>query len=373
MISFDCALKRPNFAFDAAFEAGDGITALFGASGSGKTTAIRLLAGLERPDRGRIAIGKRELVDTARGVFMPAHRRRIGLVFQEALLLPHLNVRANLTYGRWFTPKSERRIGLDPVVEVLGIGHLLDRRIATLSGGERQRVAIGRALLTSPHLLLMDEPLASLDSARKLEILPFIERLRDEFAIPIVYVSHAVEEVARLSARVVRLDHGHVAAIGTPAEVLTPAALAPETDRFDAVSILSARIDRAMPDFGVTVLAHPAGDIIVPGQVSADTGEIRVAIRPTNVTLSIGRPGNISVRTVLAGRVTRLETDTGPFALVTIALPGGDILRAYITRLAADRLGLGEGDDVMALIKSVTIDERSVPGLRIVQRAPSGG
>ena len=233
MISFDCTLARNGFRFEAAFEVNGGITALFGASGSGKSTTIRLLAGLERPDRGRIAANGTVLLDTQQRVCLAPHRRRIGLVFQDAHLFPHLPVRANLAYGRWFTPKAERRIKFDPVVEVLGIGHLLGRRPSTLSGGERQRVAIGRALLTSPRLLLMDEPLASLDSYRKLEILPFIERLRDEFSIPIVYVSHAVDEVARLATQVVKLENGRVTASGQPAEVLAPNLLAKAVDRFD--------------------------------------------------------------------------------------------------------------------------------------------
>ena len=200
MIAFDCRLQRRDFVLDAAFEAGGGVTALFGVSGSGKTTALRVLAGLERPERGRIAVDDAVLVDTARGVFVPACRRRMGMVFQDAQLFPHLSVRQNLEYGRWFTPAAERRVAFAPVVEVLGIAHLLERQPATLSGGERQRVAIGRALLASPRLLLMDEPLAALDADRRLEVLPLIERVRDAFGIPILYVSHAAEEVARLGA-----------------------------------------------------------------------------------------------------------------------------------------------------------------------------
>ena len=253
-------------------------------------------------------------------------------------------------------------------MEVLGIGHLLGRRPETLSGGERQRVAIGRALLTSPRLLLMDEPLASLDSNRKLEILPFIERLRDEFAIPIIYVSHAVDEVARLAAQVVKLDTGRVAAIGTPGEVLASASLAATADRFDAVSILSAPLKTFLPDYGVSVLDHPAGEIVVPGRLP-DHGPVRVTIRATNVTLAVGRPVNVSVRTALQGRITGLETDGGPFALATVMLDGGEILRAFTTRLAADGLGLGIGDEVQALVKAVAIDERSVPGHLVNQDA----
>jgi molybdate transport system ATP-binding protein len=362
MISFNARLARPDFRFDVAFEAGQGITVMFGPSGSGKSTAIRLLAGLERGGEGRIVAGDLALLDTAKGISVAPHKRRVGLVFQDALLFPHLSVKANLTYGRWFTPKAERRVGFDPVVDVLGIGHLLERRPGTLSGGERQRVAIGRALLTSPRLLLMDEPLASLDAARKLEVLPLIERLRDEFAIPIVYVSHAVEEVARLAAHVVRLERGRVVAAGTPAEILAPASLA--ADRFDAISILSAPVKAYLPDYGVTLLAHPAGDMVVPGRIAGE-GAVRVAIRATNVALSIGDPGPVSVRTVLRGEIAAIEVDDGPFALATIVLRGGEVLKVFATRLATDGLGLKVGDEVRALVKAVAIDERGVPGLRV--------
>ena len=188
----DISHRLGDFAVDASFESAGRLTALFGPSGSGKTTLINLIAGLIRPDRGRIAVDGRRLVDTDAGLFVPKHRRRIGMVFQDARLFPHMSVAGNLRYGRWFTPGAERYADFDAVVELLGIGHLLDRRPAKLSGGEKQRVAIGRALLASPKLLLMDEPLASLDEARKAEILPYIERLRDETKIPIVYVSHSV-------------------------------------------------------------------------------------------------------------------------------------------------------------------------------------
>jgi molybdate transport system ATP-binding protein len=361
MISFACRLPREGFSFDVAFKGGSGITALFGPSGSGKSTAIRLLAGLERPREGRIAFADTVVLDTSRSVAVPAHRRRIGLVFQDAQLFPHLSVAGNLTYGRFFTSRSERRVAFNPVVDVLGIGHLLSRRPDTLSGGERQRVAIGRALLASPRLLLMDEPLASLDAARRREILPFIERLRDEFAIPIVYVSHAIDEVARLAAHVVKLDGGRVVDAGAPAEVLSPHALGDVADRFEVVSILSAPVARHLPDYGVTILAHPAGDIVVPGEIRGE-GAVRVAVRATNVVLAMSPPQGVSVRTVLSGRVATLEINRGPFALATIALPGGDMLDAFVTRLAADRLGLKAGDVVHALVKAVAIDERGLPG-----------
>jgi molybdate transport system ATP-binding protein len=372
MIRFACRLTRPEFSFDVAFEGGGGVTALFGPSGSGKSTVIRLLAGLARADAGSISVGGTVLLDTATGVFARPHRRRIGVVFQDARLFPHLSVRSNLLYGRWFTPAGQRRLELAPVVEVLGIGHLLARRPDTLSGGERQRVAIGRALLASPRLLLMDEPLASLDAGRKLEILPFIERLRDEFAIPVVYVSHAVDEVARLAAHVVRLERGRVAAAGPPADVLAAASLGETADRFEAVSILSAPVRLYRPEYGVTILAHPAGDIIVSGEVAAGR-TARVTIRATNVALARVRPDAISTRTALAGRISRLETDDGPFALVTLALAGGDMLRASVTRLSVDALGLAVGDEVTALVRAAGIDERGLSSTGPTADAGRGG
>ena len=221
-ISFDCQLTRGTFSFEAAFETDGGITALFGPSGSGKSTALFLIAGLLRPDRGRIAIGPRVLTDTAEGVFVPRHKRRAGLVFQDAQLFPHMSVAHNLKFGRWFAPRNSATVPFDAVIETLGIAPLLQRRPPGLSGGERQRVALARALLAGPDVLLMDEPLAGLDRDRRLEIMPLIERMRDEFKIPIIYVTHAADEVMRLAARVVLVEAGRVVASGAPDQVMKP-------------------------------------------------------------------------------------------------------------------------------------------------------
>lgn len=364
MIRFDCRLARPGFLVDVAFDAGRGVTALFGPSGSGKSTVIQLLAGLLKADAGRIVVDGTIVLDTAARIFIAAHRRRMGLVFQDALLLPHLTVRGNLEYGRWFAPRRAPRLETATVVEVLGIGHLMHRWPQSLSGGERQRVAIGRALLASPRLLAMDEPLASLDMDRKLEILPFIERLRDEFAIPIVYVSHSVEEVARLASLVVKMEAGRVVATGSPAAVLSLAAQHPLRDRFAAVSVIKARVEEHRPEYGVTFLRHPAGSIVVPGHVEDRGSDIRVAIHATNVTLAVGPPGHVSVRTVLAGTVDAIEADGSPFVVVRVALTGGDHINASATRLAVDALALRNGDPVHALVKTAAIDERGLAGWR---------
>jgi molybdate transport system ATP-binding protein len=225
MIHIACALSRPGFSLDTSFEAGAGVTALFGPSGSGKTTIFRILAGLERVERGFISLNGRVLLDTDKGINIPPHRRRIGLVFQDSKLFPHLNVRQNLTYGRWFGHRwpgegAAKHIPLGAVLDMLGIAPLLNRRVEGLSGGEKQRVALGRAILAGPDMLAMDEPLASLDAARKAEILPFILRLRDECAIPILYISHSREEVMALANHVVMVEAGRITATGLPADML---------------------------------------------------------------------------------------------------------------------------------------------------------
>jgi molybdate transport system ATP-binding protein len=367
VIHFDGSFATPRFTLDAAFDGGRGVTALFGPSGAGKSTVIRLIAGLSRLDRGRIVLGSRVLDDPAAGIFVRPHRRHIGLVFQDAALLPHLTVAGNLAYGRRFTPPERRRIAPDAVVDMLGIGHLMDRRPATLSGGERQRVGIGRALIASPDLLLMDEPLASLDTERKLEIMPFIERLVRELDLPVIYVSHAVEEVARLATLVVRIVAGRVTAVGPPAEVLASESLGPATARFSVLSLLTAEVGRRIEPHGVTVLAHPAGEIVVPWLVPPASGRVRLAVRATDVTLSPVAPNGepppaLSMQGRLAGTITRISDDAGPFALVDIALGGGERLSACVTRLAVANLALAPGKPVQALIKAVALDERAASG-----------
>jgi molybdate transport system ATP-binding protein len=214
MLSVDVEKQLGDFTIAAAFAAAGGATALFGASGAGKTSLINMIAGLLRPDRGRIALDGTTLFDDAARIDVPAWRRRIGCVFQEGRLFPHLSVRHNLDYGRWMGRHAADPAAFAHVVELLDIGPLLDRRPGKLSGGERQRVAVGRALLMRPRLLLLDEPLASLDAARKGEILPYLERLRDEARVPIIYVSHDAAEVRRLATRVVMLEAGRVVATG---------------------------------------------------------------------------------------------------------------------------------------------------------------
>jgi molybdate transport system ATP-binding protein len=357
MIDVDVARRAGTFNLRVAFRNNVGITALFGRSGAGKSMTIDLIAGLTRPDEGRVILDDRILVDTQKRIFVPSHKRRIGVVFQDSYLFPHLGVRQNLLFGRRFAPRHERAIGFDAVVQTLGIGQLLKRAPAGLSGGERQRVAIGRALLSCPKLLLLDEPFAALDMRRRLEILPLIEALRDEFKIPIVYVSHAVEEVARLAASVVVLDAGRVIAEGDPSDVLHPAA--GEDPRFGGASVLTVQVGRRDAAYGLTELIHPAGTVWLAGPAGAEGARVRVVVKATDVTLSAAPPHGLSVQSVLRGKIASINTE-GPLARIGIALTDDGRLSAMATRRAIDALGLHEGSSVFALVKTAALDERAV-------------
>jgi molybdate transport system ATP-binding protein len=358
MIDVDVARHIGSFDLKVAFSNAEGLTALFGRSGSGKSLTIGLIGGLDRPDRGHVILDGRPLVDTQRRIFVPAYRRHIGIVFQDSHLFPHLGVRQNLLFGRWFAPRAARAISFDAVVDTLGIGHLLARAPAKLSGGERQRVAIGRALLSCPKLLLMDEPLAALDAQRRSEILPLIERLRDEFKIPIVYVSHDVEEVSRLANRVVVIDRGQVVAIGDPMEVM-PAVM--DDARTERVSVLAMRVGARDEAYGLTELVHPAGTIWLAGAHGAPGTRLRVVVRATDVTLSTAPPQGLSIQGALKGRLATVEA-FGPLAVAHILLDGDGTLLAMTSRRALDRLGVTPDQPIFALVKTAALDERFVGG-----------
>jgi molybdate transport system ATP-binding protein len=349
-LEVDLDHARESFHLSARFSAAPGLTALFGRSGSGKTTLVDIVGGLIRPDRGKVAIDGQALVDTERGLFVPKHRRRIGYVFQDSRLFPHLSVRGNLLYGRWFAGDGGAAADLASVVDLLGIGHLLERRPESLSGGEKQRVAIGRALLAQPRLLLMDEPLASLDEARRAEILPYIERLRDEAGVPILYVSHSVTEVARLATTVVILTEGRVTAVGPVADIL------PLADAGDAGGVLDAVVARHDEAFQLSVLTTAAGELQVP-RLSAPAGaSVRAYIRARDVMLSLRPPEEISALNVLAGRVAAIvPAANGAQADVRLDCNGAN-LTARLTAKSVERLALAPGRPVYAVIKSVSFE-----------------
>ncbi len=352
MIEVDIRRRIGDLRIEAAFTgAAGGITALFGRSGAGKSMIVNMLAGLERPDSGRIAVDGTTLFDAAAGIDLPPESRRLGYVFQEGRLFPHMSVRHNLAYGM---KGKDGAVAFDQVVDLLDIKPLLDRSPRTLSGGEQQRVAIGRALLASPRLLLMDEPLASLDGPRKAEILPFIERLRDEFAIPIVYVTHAMEEIVRLADTLVLVSDGTVAAVGTVEELMSRLDLRPLTGRYEAGSVLTLTVRAHDPGAAVSHLARDGLAVTVP-LVDAPVGEsIRVRIRARDVSLALRPPEDISILNVFAGTVT--EVSDRKDGQVDVLVDIGATLWARVTRLAARRLDLAPGRTVHALVRAAAID-----------------
>jgi molybdate transport system ATP-binding protein len=336
-----------------------GITALFGRSGSGKTSLVKAIAGLLRPQRGTIRIGDDILFSSERGIDLPPERRRIGYVFQDGRLFPHLSVRGNLTYGM----RARGAVGFDAVVHLLGIEPLLTRRPRDLSGGEKQRVAIGRALLSNPRILLMDEPLASLDAPRKAQILPFIERLRDELRVPIIYVSHAMDEIVRLADTLVLLSDGRVAAVGSVAALTSRLDLRPLTGRYEAGAVIQAAVARQDAGDGLSELAFPGGRIVVPRVDLPPGTPVRARIRARDVSLALSAPDDISILNIFAARVVEIADEPG--AQVDISLDIGTAaepvaLWARITSRSARSLGLAPGMKIVALVKAVALDRTSL-------------
>jgi molybdate transport system ATP-binding protein len=336
------------FALDVDFRAPpSGVTALFGPSGSGKTSVLRAVAGLLRATAARIEFDGECWQETSRGMFVPPHRRACGYVFQEASLFAHLTVRRNLEYGWKRVPASERRIPFDQAVELLAVAPLLERLPSNLSGGERQRVAIARTLLASPRLLLMDEPLASVDEARKAEILYYIERLRDALKLPILYVSHSVDEVVRLADSIVRMAEGRVLDAG------------PILGRLQDGAVFDTRVAEHDLAWGLTRLEFAGGSLYAP-DVDALVGErVRVRIRARDVSLALVAPREASFLNVIPGTVAAISQGDGASAEVELEV-GGAPLVARVTRKSIAALGLAPGKRAYALIKSVAIDRPSV-------------
>jgi molybdate transport system ATP-binding protein len=326
-----------------------GISGLFGPSGSGKTTLLRAIAGLDRHPSGRLVIGGETWQSEER--FVPPYRRSLGYVFQEPSLFPHLSVRGNLAYGLKRVPEDVRKVALDEAIDLLDIGPLLDRKPAGLSGGERQRVAIARSLAVSPGLLLMDEPLASLDRESKAEILPFLERLHDRLAMPVIYVSHRLEELARLVDHLVLLDAGRALASGAVGELLTrldlPLAQSPE-----AAAIVEAEVAGHDADFHLTHLDFAGGRFSVPREDGVTGQRLRLWIAARDVSLTLAAQESTSIQNILPAVVDAL-TPAGP-SQVTVRLLAGEVpLLARITHKSASELALAPGLRVYAQVKSV--------------------
>lgn len=352
-LSVDLSHSFGGFDLNVAFEAPDGITVLFGRSGTGKTTVINAVAGLLRPDHARISLNGDMLHDSAARHFVPVHKRRLGYVFQEARLFPHLNVAQNLAYGQKYAPADARGPGRDEVADLLGIGHLMERAPNALSGGEKQRVAIGRALLTRPRMLLMDEPLAALDAARKADILPYLERLRDQLGLPILYVSHSVAEVARLATTLVVLEEGRVARSGPAEAMLSDPDMVRQIGVREAGAVLSARVVSHHDD-GLTELEASGGRLFLPRTQTEPGTATRVRILAQDVILSKSPPVGLSALNILPVKVVALREGVGPGVIVQLTC-GTDKLLARITRRSAEALSIAPGDDAFAIIKTVSI------------------
>ena len=347
--------ELPGFLLDVKLDLpGRGVTALFGPSGSGKTSCLRLLAGLERVPGAQVEVNGEVWQDDAQGIFVPVHRRALGYVFQEANLFPHLNVRANLAYGRARRGKEKAPVDFDRMVALLGIGALLERAPAGLSGGERQRVAIARALLAQPRLLLMDEPLASLDQARKREILPYLERLHDELDLPVVYVSHTPDEVARLADHLVLLDRGKVLAYGPLTEMLARLDL-PEEFTDAAGVVIEGTVGGYDQAYGLLRVDFTGGSLRVVHPSIAVGRRLRVQVKARDVSLTRTEPRETSILNLLPATVVAVAPAAEPAQVLVRLEAGGTPLVARITRRSWDHLRLAPGVAVWAQIKAAAL------------------
>lgn len=361
MLEFQADTSIDTFRLSAEFSAPAGVTALFGRSGAGKSTIVRIAAGLVKPNRGRIVLNGRTLFDSDKAIHLPPCKRGVGMVFQEALLFPHLSVRRNLLYGHWAARRRPTH-SLDEIVTLLELGGLLARRPSTLSGGEAQRVAIGRALMADPQILMMDEPLAHLDSAKRSEILPFLDRLAHEGGIPILYVSHQVDEVARLANRVVIISEGCTVAEGDITDLFNRPELSPILGPDEAGAIVEARVMTLLGDYSLAELSVGAGRFLVSAGRAKVGDSVRVRIRASDVALALEAPETISIRNIVHGVITKITgtnptngtPDWGAHAEVVVDI-GGQFILAQITRHAVAELNLEAGKDVYCLVKSMAI------------------
>jgi len=358
MVEIRLKKRRGEFALDVAFAAeGPGVIALFGPSGCGKTTIINLIAGLIRPEEGLVRLEGVTLFDSARRIDVPVEKRRIGYVFQDARLFPHLDVRANLRYGESRSPSGPDRIRFDEAVELLGLQALLARRPRQLSGGERQRVAFGRALLCNPRLLLLDEPLASLDAARREELLPYLERLRDRLSIPMVYVSHQFEEVLRLATHVVLLRAGAVVAQGDVVAVSRHRELRTIIGTEALGAVVEGEIESVDAATGLARVKVGGGRLSIQGEGLAPGRRMRIQLLARDLILAVEPPRGLSVRNCLEGTLASLTPEGGQTELAEIDI-GGAHLMAQVTSSASSELALSAGRRVWVLVKTVSLRGR---------------
>ncbi|HQX48172.1 MAG TPA: molybdenum ABC transporter ATP-binding protein [Steroidobacteraceae bacterium] len=362
MIHVDVAMRRGDFSLDARFETPEaGVVALFGRSGCGKTTLVNLISGLLRPERGRIDIGGETLLDTASGRSLAPERRRVGYVFQDARLFPHLTVAENLAFGLRRVRGRPHIIEYDDVVALLALAPLVDRRPHSLSGGERQRVGLGRALLAQPRLLLLDEPLASLDVARREEVLPYLEALRLRLALPMIYVSHAFDEVLRLATHLVVLEAGRVVAQGSLTDVSLDPALTAIVGPAAAGAVLDAQVLEGDAATGLTrVRVGRSGELRLRAPNLPSGSQVRVQVLARDVILSDRAPVGLSVRNALRGHIVSIDPHGDEACRTLIDLDGARIV-AHVTRDAVSALQLRPGGEVWTLMKAVSLRSHAFP------------
>jgi molybdate transport system ATP-binding protein len=350
-INVQLGLTKHGFSLNAAIDIPDnGITVLFGASGAGKTTLLRAIAGLE-PSTGSLKVGSEIWQD--KNICLPAHERACGYVFQESSLFTHLSVRGNLEYGYKRTDEPERCISFDRAIELLSLKELLDRPATQLSGGERKRVAIARALLRGPKILLMDEPLASLDARHKRELLPFLERLHSELNIPVVYVSHAPDEVARLADYLAVMNNGEILATGPINEILTRFDL-PISHDADSGAVIATTPGSYDEQYGLTTLTFAGGSLLAPGRIDTDSGNIRVRVMARDISLTLQRQSGTSILNIVSATVLEFAED-GPAQTLVKLDADGTVLLARITRKSAADLNIMPGLKLYAQIKSIAL------------------
>lgn len=352
-----CRLAHPGFELDVDLNLpARGVIGIFGRSGSGKTSLLRVVAGLAGAQQARVVVEGECWQDNARGICLATHRRPLGFVFQEASLLPHLNVRGNLEYGYKRVPAAERGVPWDQAVELLGLGHLLTRAVQGLSGGERQRVAIARALLTSPRMLLMDEPLGALDTQSRAEILPYLERVHGVLSIPLLYVSHAMDEIARLADHLVLMERGRVLASG-PLDALLARLDLPLAREHDAGVVVSGRIGAVDERYGLSRIDFEGGALWVGGKHALGS-EARARVLARDVSVALEPPHRTSILNVLEARIVERRDEDAERTSLRLALgaePHGSALLARLTRRSADALALRVGISVWAQVKSVAL------------------